>query len=661
MTQEELNKKLKELFVRFNTSPKTYEKYDFLQVLVLIRELLYKHTGITEDDLKTVNDESLVGHGNVNITPHAEDIDIKDFGDSTNLRTSWSGKQDAINDLDDIRSGAVLGATALQSFTETDPTVPSWAKAESKPIYTASEVGALPDNTSIPSKTSDLQNDSGFLTSIPTASSSTLGGIKVGTNLSISDGVLSATNTTYTASDFDIKDLTDSTDLKTTWSGKQDSISDLQTIREGAALGATALQSFTESDPTVPSWAKASSKPSYTASEVGALPDSTVIPDKVSQLINDSGFITSIPTASASTIGGVKINGNNLSIDSNGVLSATDTTYSASDFDIKDLTDSTDLRTTWSGKQDTLTAGTNISITGTTISATDTTYQASDFDLKDLTDSTNLKTAWNDKQDALTAGTNISISGTTISATDTTYIASDFDIKDLTDSTDLRTIWNGKQDALTAGTNISISGSTISATDTTYSATDFDIKDLADTTSLRSTWSGKQDVLTAGDNITINNNTIAAIDRTPIGAILMWPTATAPTGWLICNGQSIAGDDYAALRTVLGTDTVPDLSGKFILGVSSTHALNSTGGEETHTLDISEMPNHSHPLSQVYHRVGTLSGTYSTINCNSSNTQATASDLQQLDPVDYVDLNGGGGAHNNMPPYFTMNFIIKYQ
>lgn len=56
-------------------------------------------------------------------------------------KTTWSGKQDAINDLSDIRSGAALGATALQSYTETDPTVPSWAKASSKPSYTKSEVG----------------------------------------------------------------------------------------------------------------------------------------------------------------------------------------------------------------------------------------------------------------------------------------------------------------------------------------------------------------------------------------------------------------------------------------------------------------------------------------------------------------------------------------
>ena len=44
-------------------------------------------------------------------------------------------------------------------YTETDPTVPSWAKASSKPTYTASEVGALPDSTVIPSALSDLTND----------------------------------------------------------------------------------------------------------------------------------------------------------------------------------------------------------------------------------------------------------------------------------------------------------------------------------------------------------------------------------------------------------------------------------------------------------------------------------------------------------------------
>ena len=58
------------------------------------------------------------------------------------------------------------------------------------------------------------------------------------------------------------------------------------------------------------------------ASDVGALPDTTVIPTKTSQLDNDSGFITGIPIASATQLGGVKV-GAGLSITENGVLSAT--------------------------------------------------------------------------------------------------------------------------------------------------------------------------------------------------------------------------------------------------------------------------------------------------------------------------------------------------
>ena len=58
------------------------------------------------------------------------------------------------------------------------------------------------------------------------------------------------------------------------------------------------------------------------ASDVGALPDTTVIPTKTSQLDNDSGFITELPIASTTQLGGVKV-GAGLSVTENGVLSAT--------------------------------------------------------------------------------------------------------------------------------------------------------------------------------------------------------------------------------------------------------------------------------------------------------------------------------------------------
>lgn len=49
-------------------------------------------------------------------------------------------------------------------FEEIDPTVPDWAKQPEKPKYTADEVGALHKDTKIPAKTSDISNDSGFIT-----------------------------------------------------------------------------------------------------------------------------------------------------------------------------------------------------------------------------------------------------------------------------------------------------------------------------------------------------------------------------------------------------------------------------------------------------------------------------------------------------------------
>jgi hypothetical protein len=67
----------------------------------------------------------------------------------------------------DVQTSLGKADSALQSYKETDPTVPEWAKAATKPSYTASEVGALPDTTvipSVPSTTSLLKgNGSGGL------------------------------------------------------------------------------------------------------------------------------------------------------------------------------------------------------------------------------------------------------------------------------------------------------------------------------------------------------------------------------------------------------------------------------------------------------------------------------------------------------------------
>lgn len=97
-------------------------------------------------------------------------------GDMTNYTMRLVSVDDGVIYTADLSAsdlfGDLTGTLSSQTIptggitTESDPTVPAWAKQASKPTYTASEVGALPSTTQIPSKTSDLTNDSGFITNL---------------------------------------------------------------------------------------------------------------------------------------------------------------------------------------------------------------------------------------------------------------------------------------------------------------------------------------------------------------------------------------------------------------------------------------------------------------------------------------------------------------
>ena len=130
----------------------------------------------------------------------------------------------------DVQTSLGKADTALQSFTETDPTVPSWAKQPTKPTYTAQEVGALPANTPIPTKTSDLTNDSGFITEddIPEGTV-----VEPATAAPSMDGTAAVGSSAKYAREDHVHPHDTS---------KQDTITDLATIRSGAAAGATAVQ-----------------------------------------------------------------------------------------------------------------------------------------------------------------------------------------------------------------------------------------------------------------------------------------------------------------------------------------------------------------------------------------------------------------------------------
>lgn len=152
----------------------------------------------------------------------------------------------------------------------------------------------------------------------------------------------------------------------------------------------------------------------------------------------------------------------------------------------------------------------------------------------------------------------------------------------------------------------------------------------------------------------------------PIGGILPYVGETAPLNYLLCDGSVYNKSDYPELynlmlNTSIGitatTFYVPNLKGRFILGYNKgTYEIGATGGEVTHTLTQNEMPAHQHKLQSAGGDVMAVM----TNRVQSNDIDQHGGGSWTYDQVSmYTNWMGGSQAHNNMPPYFTLNFIIR--
>ena len=174
-----------------------------------------------------------------------------------------------------------------------------------------------------------------------------------------------------------------------------------------------------------------------------------------------------------------------------------------------------------------------------------------------------------------------------------------------------------------------------------------------------------QDAATKAYVDTTVSTAVAVINSVPTGSIQMWPTASAPTGYLLCAGAAVSRTTYATLFALIGTTfgvgngsttfNVPNYTSRFPYGTT----VAATGGSadavvvsHTHTATVTD-PSHSHTLGNP----NTLAGGGGAPRFDSGSTYSTNSAVTGITVANSTE--GVSGTNANLPPYLGINFIIK--
>ena len=145
-----------------------------------------------------------------------------------------------------------------------------------------------------------------------------------------------------------------------------------------------------------------------------------------------------------------------------------------------------------------------------------------------------------------------------------------------------------------------------------------------------------------------------------------------PKNWALCNGQLLPINQNQGLFSLLGTMyggdgrvnfALPDLRGRVPIHVGNGHTLGERGGEQAHTLTISEMPPHLHYVQASYTQGNVvnpnLAGTGRVLAADPGNPYSTgfAPTPVALNPATVANV-GGSQAHLNMQPFLTLSYCI---
>ena len=165
---------------------------------------------------------------------------------------------------------------------------------------------------------------------------------------------------------------------------------------------------------------------------------------------------------------------------------------------------------------------------------------------------------------------------------------------------------------------------------------------------------------------------VASSDPHSSGMVVTYAgtNASIPAGWLLCDGSSVASATYPDLFTALGyayggagaNFNLPSMVGVFVKGSATQTA--TTGGANSKTLDISEIPAHTHTVNDAGHNhisPRKVSSGDNYVNADYGGNCSTATSCNTSTETTGITNNnaGGGGSFDNQPAFLELQYIIK--
>lgn len=135
-----------------------------------------------------------------------------------------------------------------------------------------------------------------------------------------------------------------------------------------------------------------------------------------------------------------------------------------------------------------------------------------------------------------------------------------------------------------------------------------------------------------------------------MGNIGFFPSSGVPSGCIVTWSGAVGDipEDYALCD---GSNGTPDLRDRFIVGAGSGYGVGDTGGEAAHVLIGAEMPSHHH----TYETLVSASST----GYKNQRVALVWKYCAELKQSRNTGSKGGGGAHENRPPYYSLAYIMK--